>query len=135
MKFLYIESFVSRHVDNISSPRRYERWLVPDAGVQETKKHAASFIREWDEYNDDRYAFLRQQEVPRCASVSHRQRMAIVDWMVDFHTAAATISGGGHPLSLESLFCPSMSLTGSYPLLRVVGWLLPRIARIYKLLV
>lgn len=69
-----------------------------------------------DEYDDDRHAFLRQQEVahfvgPRYLAGPGRQglvmpseRAGVVDWVSGLHEAAPAASGGGPPLSLETLF-------------------------------
>lgn len=68
------------------------------------------------EYDDDQHAFLRQQELAlfvgpaylagpgRLGLVTPAARTAIVDWLTGIHAAAPAASGGGAPLSLETLF-------------------------------
>lgn len=69
------------------------------------------------EYDDERHAFLRQQELAlfvgpgylaapgRPGFVTPADRKAMVDWLSDLHKAAPIASGGGgEPLSHETLF-------------------------------
>ncbi|CAM9743702.1 unnamed protein product [Sphacelaria rigidula] len=69
-----------------------------------------------EEYDDDRNAFLRQQELAnfvgpgylagagRPGLVTPVARTALVDWLSRLHSTAPVASGGGPPLSPETLF-------------------------------
>lgn len=69
-----------------------------------------------EEYDDDRNAFLRQQELAnfvgpgylagagRPGLVTPVARAALVDWLSQLHSTAPVTSGGGPPLSPETLF-------------------------------
>ena len=68
------------------------------------------------EYDDDRHTFLRQQEIVHMVGPGYlagfgqpglvypSQRTALVDWLSKIHAAAPAASGGGPPLSLQTLF-------------------------------
>lgn len=64
------------------------------------------------EYDDERHAFLRKQEMavfvgPQYLSdgvLTQAERAAAVDWLSGLHAAAPAASGGGEPLSIETLF-------------------------------
>lgn len=74
-----------------------------------------SFVDRLEE-DDDQHTFLRQQEFVHLVGpgylvgfghsglVCPSQRTALVDWMSLLHAAAPVASGGGPPLSLETLF-------------------------------